>query len=104
MDKIRILKKGTLVWSISLQESVSFSRDVYIEVTNTIIGNEEYVFGKLINIFNVNRILPLPVSFGDKTNGELGSIPINKTIPYGRKIKIMNLFKKMKNYEPETNR
>lgn len=43
---IRLLPKGTFVWSIDLQSMVSFENDEIIEVTSN-TWNGEYFFGKL---------------------------------------------------------
>jgi uncharacterized protein (UPF0216 family) len=37
---IYILPAGTEIFSIALQENIKFSRDQYIKITNTIIGDD----------------------------------------------------------------
>jgi hypothetical protein len=50
---LRLIPKGTVVWSVSLQENVSFERDIPIKITNTIYNNDEYFYGILqLELFN----------------------------------------------------
>ena len=46
IDKIFILKAGEKVFSIALQETIMFERDIYVGVTNTTTF-PDYVFGNI---------------------------------------------------------
>jgi len=70
VGEYRIIPKGTEIWSISLQETISFKNDIIVKITNTIIDNDEYCFGILqLKLFG-NGIFP--ASLVDKTNGNIG--------------------------------
>jgi hypothetical protein len=76
MDEIYILKAGTEVFSIALQENVKFCEDVIVKITNTILGNDDYVFAKLqLHVKNWDLSFAAGKnmsSFIDKTNGDIG--------------------------------
>lgn len=69
----RKIPKGKVFWSVGLQENVKADRDIYIEITNTCIGNT-FVFGFKVDksfLSNVNR----------NVNFEI-MVDINKTEEY----------------------
>lgn len=66
IDKYVLIKAGSKVWSIGLQEHVIFTRDVVAQVTNTVNGNDDYVFGMLQErLWNDSVLSP-------KKNGDCG--------------------------------
>ena len=80
IGELRLIPKGTKVWSIGLQMTVIFDEDVIVEVTNRIFGDENFFFGKMkMLLFNIPCHIPGLV---DKANGDLGSVDIRKTLPY----------------------
>ena len=68
-DKL-VIPKGVEFFSISLQESVIFTRDLVIKVTN-IYSSEidpDLIFGTIQMVFNR---MELGTSYLDKVNGEI---------------------------------
>jgi len=47
IGELRIIPKGVKVWSTVLKTNISFYDDMIVEITNTCIGNDNVVFGKL---------------------------------------------------------
>ena len=83
IDDYRLLPAGKPVWSISLQENITFIDDQVIKVRHLLesVGEPDFFDGKL-------QLMHLGVfyegftsgpSFVDKTNGDLGSIRIEDT-------------------------
>ena len=75
----RLLPKGEPFFSIALQENITLETDTVIEVTNKLIGNDTYYFGKIkLLLFNIPGYIPGLI---DKANGEV-SFNITKTTEY----------------------
>lgn len=62
----RLFPKGEMLFSIALQENISFEKDIVIEVEHSIIGSDKFFFGKIKILFGVGTQLP---GISDKTNG-----------------------------------
>lgn len=75
IGKLKILPKGTNVWSIKLQKSISFSNDEIIEPTNGIYSDDNVYFCKVKNVSIFGTL-------SDSFNGELGMIDISKLENY----------------------
>jgi hypothetical protein len=45
IDKYFLIPAGQKVWSIALQETIIFERDVVAQVTNTVYGSDDYIYG-----------------------------------------------------------
>jgi len=76
----RLLKAGTPVWLIAVQETVRFEKDVIVEVAHTVPDDAKSFEGKLkMLLYNIPGCVPGLV---DKANGDVGSVPIDKTEPY----------------------
>lgn len=66
INKYVLIKAGSKVWAIGLQEHVIFTRDVVAQVTNTVHGNDDYVYGWLQErLWNDTVLSP-------KKNGDCG--------------------------------
>ena len=104
---LRLLPKGTKVWSIPLQICVIFDEDVVIEITNRIMApsylekpkgksngllplsyivkpgkgldKKNFFFKTKLLLFNFPGHIPTLV---DRPNGDLGVINIDTTLPY----------------------
>ncbi len=77
---LRLIPAGTEFRSIALQLIISCKKDLIIEITNTIYGSENYCFAKIKELRNnLHGVMP---TLYDITNGEIGTIDINKTLPY----------------------
>ena len=75
VGKYYTLPANTEVFSISLQSRIKFCDDVIVKITNTMIGNDDYVFGNIQLKFD-NLQLSFVAgkdmsSLVDKANGEL---------------------------------
>ena len=68
IGKYRMIPAGTKVWSIALQENVTFDKDIPVKITNTVIGNKTYVYGTL-QLLLFEYMIP---SVMDKANGDIG--------------------------------
>jgi hypothetical protein len=75
IDKCYLLKAGKKVFSIALQENITFDRDVVVKVTNTLIDQKDWVFGnlqiKFLNLTLGSAAGKDMSSYVDKTHGEL---------------------------------
>ena len=79
IGELRLIPKGTKVFSIILQENVVFDRDVVVKVDARIIGEKNFFFGKMqLILFNFPGAIPGIV---DKAHGDL-SLDIRNTKPY----------------------
>lgn len=78
IGELRLIKAGTKVRSLSLQENIIFEKDMIVEITNTICTDNVHFFGKLKMILFETTIPGIT----DKANGEVGTININDTLPY----------------------
>jgi hypothetical protein len=80
IGELRLIPAGIKVWSIALQKNVIFDKDVIVEITNTIYGDDFHFFGKMKTITgNIPGFIP---GIMDDVNGDLGSVDIRKTNPY----------------------
>jgi len=67
IDKLRLIPKNTKVYSIALQENIFFEKDMIVKITNEVLDNDNYVFGKLqLELFK--NMLPTCI---DKANGDV---------------------------------
>jgi len=81
IGELRVVPAGTLVWSISLQETVKFNRDQIIKVTHRIHFDHKGFFGTIQNVYTGHHLLE--TGYDDKHNGELGpmstdDVPLQK--------------------------
>jgi hypothetical protein len=53
IGEVYVLPAGTPVWSIQLQETVKFQRDVIVAITNTCHGNDHVFATKLVEFKNL---------------------------------------------------
>lgn len=73
----RLLPKGESLWSIALQHTITFDKDVIIEITNS-TGSSSY-FGEMRTLlFNLPGYIPTLIK---NINGDV-LVDINKTTPY----------------------
>ena len=80
LGKYRLIPKGTLVWSIALQESVRFDKDMIVQLTNGIINHQDAYFGTLqMLLFNMPGQIPTLLP---KHNGEVGPFTLKETRHY----------------------
>ena len=63
----RLIPKGTEIWSITLQERITFNKDYVVKITNTIHGNDDSFFG----ILQLELSMHMIPSLIDKTHGEV---------------------------------
>ena len=74
----RLLLKGNKVFSIGLQQTVYFDKDIILEVINT-TGSDSY-FGKMKNLYFNNRAGYTPI-LTDNIHGQV-TFEIQDTAPY----------------------
>jgi len=67
-EEFRLIKAGTKVWSIALQENVTFEKDLPVKITNTVHGNEDALYGTL-QLFLFEHAIP---AIMNKVNGDIG--------------------------------
>ena len=82
-EKYRLVKSGTSIFSISMQESIKFDRDVIVEITGRegiIFNGDNLIFCKLkMLLFNVPNQIPCLV---DKGVSQEFDIKYSYTLPY----------------------
>lgn len=78
VGELRLLEAGTKVFSIPLQENITFLNDVVVKITNTIYGSNDYCFGN-IQIYSF-----IGNCFYDKANGDIG-FNFSETTKYNHK-------------------
>lgn len=85
LDKIYALKAGEKVFSIALQEYITFEKDVYVKVTNTMYGSDDSVFGNKqfrMHNFELSYLAGKDMSsFLDTKNGDI-SVKLSQMTPY----------------------
>lgn len=67
IGELRLIPKGKALFSIALQENIKIEKDVVVEITNTLIDNSEFFFGKIKDISNSIHF----VSSRDRQNGDI---------------------------------
>ena len=76
IGNIFILKAGEEVFSIALQQMITFKNDVYVKITNKVIGNDDYVYGNIqIRFLNIQLTLVTDKemqSFDNTIHGDIG--------------------------------
>ena len=86
IDKIYILKAGEKVFSVALQENVTFEKDLYIKVTNTVYNSDDWVFGNIQLRMHNLQLSDLAgkdmSSFLDTAHGDI-SVNLSQMTPYG---------------------
>ena len=65
----RLIPKGTEIWSITLQERVTFNQDYVVKITNTIHGDEDNFFG-ILQLELFKHMIP---GLADKAHGEVST-------------------------------
>lgn len=79
IGEYRLIPANTMVWSIAMQENISFEDDQIVEVTHDLssVGKSDLFDGKIKLLFFKGSITG--PGFSDKNNGDLSSVKISDT-------------------------
>ena len=50
INSLRLIPKGTEVFSITLQHNIRFSKDILIKITNTVTSDDTTIFADIIEV------------------------------------------------------
>lgn len=65
VGKLRLLPKGTEVWSINNQANIIITKDTIVEIKHTVFGNDDYVYVQPKQvIFNMVGFIPTLIGLG----------------------------------------